>query len=80
MELGEHLNAEWMDASFKGRELLITLHFKKDFFEIGSLLKPVTEESLGKTIGEVQHILGIATILKHNMYLGQDAYRNLHEK
>ena len=80
MELGDHLNAEWMDASFKGRELLITLHFKKDFFEIGSLLKPVTEESLGKTIGEVQHILGIADILKHNMYLGQDAYRKLYEK
>lgn len=75
LELSEHLGAEWMEASFKDKELLIVLHFKKDLFEIGGLLKPVTPNTISEALDEVRHILGISDILKHNMYLGPKTYR-----
>lgn len=68
MELGAHLKSGWLEASFMGRELLITARYKQNFFEIGSMLRPVMEDNLINIEDEIRHILGITDILKHNTY------------
>ncbi len=70
MELGEHLNAKWLEASFKDRELFIMAQFRKDHFEIGSILRPVMEDDLEKVRSEIRHILAMSEMLKHNSYIG----------
>ena len=71
MELGEHLNAKWLEASFKDKELLIMAQYKKDHFEIGSILRPVMDDDLEKVRDEIRHILAMSDMLKHNSYIGE---------
>ncbi len=71
MELGEHLNAKWLEASFIGRELLIMAQYKKDHFEIGSILRPVMEDDIEKVRDEIRHILAMSEMLKHHTYIGE---------
>ncbi len=71
MELGEHLGAKWLEASFKDKELLIMAQYKKDHFEIGSILRPVMEDDLEKVRDEIRHIMAMSDMLKHNSYIGK---------
>lgn len=71
MQLGEHLNAKWLEASFKDKELLIMAQYKKDHFEIGSILRPVMEDDLENVRDEIRHILAMSEMLKHNTYIGK---------
>ena len=71
MELGEHLGAKWLEASFKDNQLFIMAQYKKDHFEIGSILRPVMEDDLEKVREEIRHILAMSEMLKHNSYIGK---------
>ncbi|MCB9964456.1 MAG: DUF3137 domain-containing protein [Rhodospirillales bacterium] len=71
LELGTHLNAKWLEASFYRNELLIMAQFTKDHFEIGSILRPVLEDDLQQVRQEISHIMKLSEMLKHNAYIGE---------
>ena len=72
MELGKHLDAKWLEASFRNNELLIMAQYKKDHFEIGSILRPVMEDDIEKVREELKHILAMSEMLKHNTYFERE--------
>lgn len=70
MEAGKIFRAKWMEASFKGNEILFAIHRGRDLFEAMPLWKAVTEENLRKITREIEIIFEIIDVLKLNKQIG----------
>lgn len=70
LELVTHMNAKDLRASFMQDELVILARYRKNAFEIGSILRPVTQKRIEKVFKEIQVIVEIIDILKLNPHIG----------
>lgn len=70
MEARKIFRAKWMEASFKGNEILFSIHRGRDLFEAMPLWKAVTEENLRKITREIEIIFEIIDVLKLNKQIG----------
>ncbi len=66
MEAGKIFRAKWMEVSFKGDEILFSIHRGRDLFEALPLWKAVTHENLHKITRELEIIFDIIDALKLN--------------
>lgn len=68
MEIADCLNATSVEASFKRTKLLIHARYKKDLFQLGRFLRPITIDDIDMLRHELKLYGDILAILKLNPY------------
>lgn len=68
MEIADCLNAQSVEASFKRTKLLIHARYKKDLFQLGRFLRPITIDDIDNLKHELKLYGDILAILKLNPY------------
>jgi hypothetical protein len=76
MALKEMMRAQWLEISFRDRELIIYAQYTHNFFEIGSLLSPVNVLTIERALREMNAIKGIVDTLELTPYAGLGAEVN----
>jgi hypothetical protein len=70
MEAGKFMAARWGAASFCGDEILFALQRFRPLFEVTPLWRPVTQETLHRSVEELETVLRLIDTLKANSQLG----------
>ncbi len=73
MEAGNLLGSKWMEASFKDREIAFAVQRYKPLFEIGSVLRPLTDQTLENVSNEIKAVIHLIDVLKLNPHTGLGA-------
>lgn len=68
MEIADCLNAQSVEASFKRNKLLIHARYKKDLFQLGRFLRPITIDDIDNLKHELKLYGTILETLKLNPY------------
>ena len=68
MEIADCLNATSVEASFRRTKLLIHARYKKDLFQLGRFLRPITLDDIDNLKHELKLYGDILAILKLNPY------------
>jgi hypothetical protein len=73
MALGELLKADWLEISFKDREMVFYAQYAANFFEIGGLLRPVNVLTVERGLAEIHALKSILDILELTPHAGLGA-------
>jgi hypothetical protein len=70
IETGDMLQSKWIEASFKGEEVVFVIKRNKPFINIGQLWTNPTEAFLERSTSEICAVLNIIDVLKLNPKVG----------
>ena len=70
MKTGDMLKSHWIEASFKGEEVVFVIRRTRPLFDIGHIWTKLDEERLHKTTKEINSVLRIIDVLKLNPQVG----------
>lgn len=70
MALKDMMRARWLEASFRGRELVIIAGQTKNFFEVGNLLNPVNVLTLETCLMQLEQLCAVIETLDLNNRTG----------
>jgi len=73
LDAADIAGTKFIQASFKGQDMILAANHDKPLFEIGHLFRALTPESLAAVRGEIESIEALVRALKLNPYTGLGA-------